>query len=176
MVALHGAGGSAAGPISLLQGFAESRGFLVLAVDSRGTVWDVSASKFGPDVAFIDSALAWTFDRCAVDPTRILLEGFSDGASYTLGLGLTNGDLFSRLVAFSPGYIPESSSPWRGSPKIFISHGRQDPVLPIDAASRVIVSDLQSQQYDVTYMEFDGGHDVPPAILTSAVDWFAPAE
>jgi len=31
--------------------------------------------------------------------------GFSDGASYALSVGITNGDLFTHVIAFSPGFV-----------------------------------------------------------------------
>ncbi len=51
------------------------------------------------------------------------------------------------------------------------SHGTTDHVLPVQA-SRAIVGRLQSNGYDVTYKEFDGGHEVPPDIARSAFEWF----
>ena len=171
VVALHGAGQGASSQLTLLGPYAESRGFLLLAIGARGLSWDVFSSRFSYDVTFINGALAWAFQRCAVDPTRIVLCGFSDGASYTLGLGLPNGDLFTRLAAFSPGFIPRSDTPSTGKPRVFVSHGRQDGVLPIDGASRKIVPGLRSSGYDVTYVEFDGGHTVPSAVSDQAVTW-----
>jgi predicted esterase len=123
-------------------------------------------------VAFIDRALQQTFERCAVDPERIAVEGFSDGASYALGLGLPNGDLFRRVMAFSPGMVPASESPDTGKPRMFVSHGRQDPVLNIDRSSRVLVKGLKGDGFDVTFVEFDGVHTLPPEILSQAMDWW----
>jgi predicted esterase len=171
ILALHGAGGGPQGPINLLQPFAEARRFLVLAVGARGLTWDAITFKYSYDVTFIDGALKWAFDQCAVDPARVVIEGFSDGATYALGLALANGDLFSRVIAFSPGYIPRSDSPAVGKPRFFDSHGRQDPVLGIDRASRRIVPTLRARGYDVTYVEFDGGHVVPQDVATQAIDW-----
>lgn len=171
VLALHGAGGSASGPIQLLQPYAESRNFLVLSVDSIGLTWDAITFKYLSDVQFIDQALAHVFARCSVDPARVVVEGFSDGATYALGLGLANGDLFRRVVAFSPGGIVPSDSPATGRPEFFLSHGRQDPILPIDLASRQIVDELQDDGYTVEYHEFDGGHEIPAAIASLAADW-----
>lgn len=172
VLGLHGAAGTAAGQVNLLGALAESQGFLLLAVGARGLTWDVISSRFSYDVAFIDDALAWAFDRCAVDPTRIAVEGFSDGASYALGLGLANGDLFTRIIAFSPGFIPRSDSPAVGKPRVFDSHGTQDAVLSIDNTSRKIVPTLRDRGHDVTYVEFNGGHGVPTEVATQAVEWF----
>lgn len=106
-----------------------------------------------------------------MDPARLAITGFSDGASYALSLGLTNGDLFSRVLAFSPGFAAPADR--QGAPRIFISHGTADAVLPIDRCSRRIVPRLEQAGYDVTYVEFDGPHTVPPEIQRAAVDWLA---
>lgn len=171
VLALHGAGGIADGPLAFLSPYAEDYGFLLLAVDAYGATWDAITDGYGPDVEFIDLVLGAAFDRCSVDPARLVIEGFSDGASYALGLGLANGDLFTRIVAFSPGFIPPGGTPAIGTPEIFISHGTQDPILPIDGASRAIVPRLEGDGYDVTYVEFDGGHTVPTAVATQAMQW-----
>ncbi len=128
-VALHGAGSEGSDWSSYyLQ--AEDRGMILLAPDSRSSTWDLVRSGFGPDVDFLDRALRHTFERCRIDPERIALAGFSDGASYALSLGLSNGDLFSHLVAYSPGFMSVSGQPV-GEPRIFISHGTEDTILPV---------------------------------------------
>jgi predicted esterase len=61
----------------------------------------------------------------------------------------------------------------RGQPRVFISHGRDDPVLPIDACSRQIVPQMRQAGFQVEYLEFEGGHAIPPTIAEAAVAWFA---
>jgi phospholipase/carboxylesterase len=169
-VALHGAGGSADNWASYPER-AEARGMVFLAPDSRGSTWDVVRGSFGPDVEFLDRALRHTFERCRIDPERIALGGFSDGASYALSLGVSNGDLFSHLVAYSPGFF-RPADPIVGKPRVYVSHGRQDNVLPVAISRDAIVPTLRNADYDVTYQEFAGGHEVPAAISESALDWF----
>jgi phospholipase/carboxylesterase len=172
VVGLHGAGGQATGQVSLLGGLAESAGFLLLAVGARGITWDVFTSKYSYDVAFIDSALKWAFQRVNVDPQHLAIEGFSDGASYSLGLAMANGDLFTHAIIFSAGFIPQSDSPAVGKSRFFESHGTLDGVLRIETAARQIVPVLRGNGYSVLYQEFDGGHEVPSAIAQQAVSWF----
>jgi phospholipase/carboxylesterase len=170
LVALHGAGGAAEN----WSGFhtaCEGRGLLLLAVDSRGATWDRVQGTFGDDVRFIDRALTHTFERCNVDPERIALIGFSDGASYALSLGLCNGDLFTHLVAYSPGHS-EPTGELVGKPRVFVSHGKSDAILPVTRSRAVIVPELQAAGYDVTYVEFEGGHQVPQDIGSASLDWF----
>ena len=167
---LHGAGGVARHGLDPLLGLADEAGLILLAPDSRGQTWDVILGGYGPDVAFIDRALAQTFARYAVDPARIAVEGFSDGASYALSLGITNGNLFTDVIAFSPGFAAPAAQ--EGEPRLFISHGVWDDVLPIDSCSRRIVPVVQAAGYDVRYREFDGPHTVPSEIAREAVAWF----
>ncbi len=114
---------------------------------------------YGPDVAFIDRALERVFDRLAVDARRLAMTGFSDGASYVLSLGLTNGDLFTHLIAFSPGFLAPATK--RGKLPVFVSHGNRDGVLPIQETSPRIVPELERDDYEVRYREFDGPHTGP---------------
>jgi predicted esterase len=118
----------------------------------------------------IDRALEHMFSRYAIDPERLAIGGFSDGASYALSLGISNGDLFTHVLAFSPGFVAPAGRP--GSPRIFVSHGVRDGVLPIDRCSRRIVPELERGGYDVLFREFDGGHTLPPEIASEAVGWF----
>jgi len=170
VVSLHGAGGNAGQGMSLLQSEAEQGGFIVLAVDSRRATWDMLGGRYGPDVEFLNRALARTFDLYAVDPARVAIGGFSDGASYAPSLGITNGDLFGSIIAFSPGFMAPDAQ--RGQPSVFISHGKRDTVLPIDRCSQRIVPSLQSGGYPVLYREFDGPHTIPERIKVEAVDWW----
>jgi poly(3-hydroxybutyrate) depolymerase len=103
IVMLHGAGGDAGQSIPLLVAEAERHDLLILAPESRRSSWDIiSAREYGPDVDYIDEALEQVFGW--FDVSRVATAGFSDGASYALCLGLANGDLFSDVLAFSPGF------------------------------------------------------------------------
>lgn len=167
---LHGAAGDARQGLAMMRHLADEFGFVLLAVDSRYSTWDVIGRGYGVDVAFIDRALDYTFTHCAIDPDHIGIGGFSDGASYALSLGLINGDLFTHVMAFSPGFI--ASGDRTGSPKLFISHGVHDQILPIDRCSRAIVNCLHQTGNEVLYQEFDGPHIVPPGIAQEAIAWF----
>jgi predicted esterase len=168
-VGLHGATGEASNWASYKER-AEERGMVFMAPNSRAVTWDVTTAGFGEDVEFINRALRHTFERCRIDASKIVLGGFSDGASYALSLGLTNGDLFSHLVAYSPGFLfaPDPV----GTPLVYISHGTQDQILSITVTRDSIVAGLRDAGYNVTYEEFDGAHEVPAEITESALDWF----
>ena len=170
VVMLHGAGGNARHGLDPFLPLADEAGLLLVAPDSREATWDLSARDLGVDVAFVDRALDQVFRRHAVAAERVAVGGFSDGASYALSLGLTNGDLFGHVVAFSPGFAAPAGR--HGSPRLFVSHGTHDSVLPVASTSRRIVPRLQRDGYDVRYHEFDGPHAVPPEIARQALSWF----
>jgi phospholipase/carboxylesterase len=171
IILLHGATQSSAMWFGSFGQRAEALHTIVLAPDSRARTWDFVLEGFGPDVAFINHALAVVCARYNVDRRRIALAGFSDGASYALTLGLANGDVTPNVVAFSPGFI--LSTPHRGTPAFFVSHGTADQILEIDDASRRLVPALRRAGYGVEYHEFDGRHTVPPAIADTAMQWLA---
>jgi predicted esterase len=171
LVMLHGAGGAADQSLAFVKAYADAGSLIVLAPTSAAPTWDVIADGgYGPDVQAIDAALTWIFERYAIDRDRIAIGGFSDGASYALSLGLTNGRLFTHVLAFSPGLMRPTRR--RGRPEVFVSHGLRDDVLPIQRCSRILVPEMERERYRVRYVEFRGGHAVPEMILRQAFDWF----
>jgi phospholipase/carboxylesterase len=169
LVFLHGATQSGAGMLRRIGPTADEAGIAVLAPDSRDTTWDAIRGGFGADVAFLNRALEHVFARLPVDPARLAIGGFSDGASYALSLGIANGDLFPRIVACSPGFVLPTSP--AGRPRVFVSHGLADQILPIDQCSRVIVPRLRAMGYDVAFREFEGRHEMPAAIVREGLQW-----
>src|SRR5206468_1690292 len=143
LVLLHGAGGRASNFEANLPSRVDDKGIVVLAFDSSLATWDrFSLGGFGPDVERMNMALDYTFRTVNVDPGHVGLAGFSDGASYTLALGLSNGDLFKALIAFSCGAGLAYAAGIRGKPPIFISHGTADPVIPIGISRDGVVPEL----------------------------------
>jgi phospholipase/carboxylesterase len=170
-VMLHGAGRNADHGLSLIKDYADKNRIIILAPASREYSWDIIAlDKFGPDVIFIDEALACIFENYAVDTNKIAIGGFSDGASYALCLGLSNGDLFTHVLAFSPGFVYTRER--TGNPVIFISHGTHDDILPIKPCSERIVKELKTNGFSPVYRKFDGRHEIPPNISQAAINWF----
>jgi predicted esterase len=164
VVFLHGALKNVDVFINAFAPGAESAGVIVLAPYSNGQSWDAIRANFGPDPYRINAALQWTFDRWSIDPQRIVMSGFSDGGTYSLAIGRANGDFFSRVVAYSPGFILEVAE--FGDPPLLITHGRADQVLTFEVTSELIVPELIRRGYVVDFRPFDGPH----AVLLSAAN------
>jgi phospholipase/carboxylesterase len=113
--------------MSRLSSVADSVGFVVLVPDSRGPTWDGIRGEYGPDIAFIDSALKVVFARVPVDPARVIASGFSDGASYAPRWGESTGICSPAWWHFQ-GFVPPGAA--TGKPELYITHGNAIPFSP----------------------------------------------
>jgi phospholipase/carboxylesterase len=168
LLVLHGAGGSGQRIVQRFKTFADGLGIAFVAPDSADATWD-RLDRLVTDVRFIDRSLAIAYRRINVRPGSLGVAGFSDGASYALAVGLTNGDVVGRILAMSPGFCSPAQE--RGKPALYVTHGTRDDILPIDVCSRTIVPALQRAGYPVEYKEFDGGHETPSEICQPAFEW-----
>jgi phospholipase/carboxylesterase len=73
-------------------------------------------------------------------------------------------------MAFSAGFIPHMEA--HGRPRVFLSHGTRDEILPIDRCGRVVAEQLRRHRYPLVYREFDGPHTVPKPLAEEALRWF----
>jgi phospholipase/carboxylesterase len=125
------------------------------------------------------AALAELHDRLweetGIGPERTVLGGFSMGAvmSYATGLSAER-PAPAGILAFS-GFVPavegwEPSFADRIGTRVFISHGRNDPVIGIEFAHRAREM-VEAAGLDLTYRESELGHQIDPAHLRDAASW-----
>jgi phospholipase/carboxylesterase len=169
-LALHGATGSGDSMLRGSRAPAEAHGVVVLSPSSREYTWDAIRSSYGDDFAKVDRLMNDVFEQCAIDPARVAIGGFSDGATYAVSVGLQNGDLFTHVIGHSAGFVIPGTA--HGKPKVFLSHGRQDNILPIDQCGRRIAAQLKRDGYDLRFDEFEGGHQATPEMRETAMKWF----
>lgn len=182
LVAFYGAGGQASQVLESFRADADRDGFVLLIPTTRGATWDMILDlqrrfgaemnvtpRYGKDLKALDEALADVFAKVAIDPARVGVMGFSNGATYAFSVGTANPQLFHTVIAFSPGpaFLGKSSPAQR----IFISHGEQDEVLPY-SYTRAIVSQLRVKKAPLMFESFKGGHTVPKDIRAKAFDFF----
>jgi phospholipase/carboxylesterase len=192
LVLLHGAGREGVDMVERFKPEADRRGVILLAPKSGGITWDTVLHfnpdygsfapiaklpptnppvAFGADIKRVDKALSLLLEHVAVDPSRIGLLGFSDGATYALAIGPRNPALFSTVIALSPGFAFPTMRKGRDQ-RIFLAHGTEDRVLPFIGSKRDIVPNLIRHGHKVTFVRFRGGHEVPPDIAAQAIDFF----
>ncbi|ALP67723.1 alpha/beta hydrolase [Paraburkholderia caribensis] len=170
IVMFHGAGGFPEKVLPFIEEHAERDRFLVLAPHSMYATWDIVIGGSGPDLERLDRALVEVTSRYRIDRNRLAFAGFSDGASYALSIGITNGDIASHVIAFSGGFMSVFTQ--EGAPKVFIAHGLADEQLPIETSGRANAARLKAAGYDVSYIEFNGPHAIQPAIAGMAIEFF----
>jgi phospholipase/carboxylesterase len=169
-VMFHGAGGFPEKVLPFIEEHAQQHKFLVLAPHSTFPTWDIVIGGNGPDLERLHRGLAEVTSRYRVDREHLAFAGFSDGASYALSIGITNGDIASHVIAFSGGFM--SIFLQEGAPKVFIAHGLSDEQLPIATSGRANAAKLKAAGYDVEYVEFNGLHAIQPPIVSRAIDFF----
>ncbi|MCJ8143231.1 esterase [Ancylobacter sp. A5.8] len=166
----HGGGGSAEKIMPILRRHAEERGFLLLVPQSLLPTWDIVIAGNGPDRERLDIGLAEVASRFTLDPARFAFAGHSDGGSYSLSTGLSNGHVVTHILAFSAGFMTVLAQ--EGSPKVFIAHGQNDTQTPIATAGRSHAAKLRAAGYELTYVEHPGPHASQPAMVQLGVDYF----
>ncbi|WP_423200371.1 Putative hydrolase [Cupriavidus sp. H19C3] len=170
LVMFHGAGGFPEKVLPFIEPHADAHGFLVLAPHSTFPTWDIVIGGNGPDLQGLQKALAAVSARYLIQRDRLAFAGFSDGASYALSIGITNGDIASHVIAFSGGFMSVFTQ--EGAPKVFIAHGLVDEQLPVQTSGRTNAAKLQAAGYDVEYVEFNGKHAIQPPIVAEAIRFF----
>jgi phospholipase/carboxylesterase len=115
------------------------------------------------------------WEKTGVEPARTVLGGFSMGSvmSYAMALGADRPPV-AGVLAFS-GFIPtvEDWQPCfddRPATRVFISHGRRDPIMEVGFARRAR-EQLEVGRLAVEYHESELGHQIDPAHLHAAARW-----
>ncbi len=106
-------------------------------------------------------------------PARVFIAGFSQGASMALAAALKRPRDFAGAIALSglccPEMLPENAASVRGL-KVFMSHGRFDPVIPI-AQARASRDLLAPLGLDLLYKEYDMPHAIDQPCLEDLDTW-----
>jgi phospholipase/carboxylesterase len=115
----------------------------------------------------------WSQTGIAAD--RTVLGGFSMGAVMSYALGLAGERpapagilVFSGFIPTVQGWTPELAD--RQRTRVFIAHGRRDPVIDVGYARQARQRLLQAA-LEVDYRESDAGHTIAPAEIPRAVQW-----
>lgn len=111
-----------------------------------------------------------------VDPDRLYLMGFSQGAAMSLALLLSDPRLVAGAVALA-GFIPEAARDWAAPGKlagkpVLILHGVEDETVPV-AQAREARNVLEAAGADVTYREYEVGHKLNAQGISDLKAWWS---
>lgn len=125
--------------------------------------------------AAVVALIARLVKQGTVDARRVVVAGFSQGASLAENIALTNPDRVAGFGVFSGRYVQEIAPAVAARPALahlraFLSHGTGDHLLPAElaAANR---AQLQALGIPVTYAEDSTAHTISPAQLDAFVVW-----
>ncbi|GHC80029.1 hydrolase [Nocardiopsis terrae] len=109
-----------------------------------------------------------------LDPERIVVSGFSNGANTGAGLLLLHPGLVAGAALFAGGAPLQGREPGPvelSGTRVFLGNGVADPITTIDQA-RLLADQLGERGAEVEAHEHPGGHQLPPDVLGRARDWF----
>jgi phospholipase/carboxylesterase len=127
--------------------------------------------------AQVTALLAEAARRTRVAPTALVVGGFSQGAMLATDVALASPGAVGALAVLSGSLIAEAEWTARlpalkpGLP-VFMSHGRGDPILPFQFAE-VLRDLMQGGRHPVTWVPFNGGHEIPGVVLNGLRDFLA---
>ena len=119
--------------------------------------------------------------------SEVYLLGFSQGSIIAQIAGIKNQKLLSGLIIFSGAPLNEmAQAPWSGpfmpdwpsekslkkanTLKIFMAHGKTDPLIDIKQA-RKSEEHYKGKGYETIFFEFDGGHEVNKDAMKAVQDF-----
>jgi phospholipase/carboxylesterase len=137
-------------------------------------VGDPEPRGFAYSIDLLQQFIARLPSAYPVDPQRIFLMGFSQGAVMSFALGLTQPQRYAGIVAMS-GYIANETKhnadrAALANLPILITHGTRDTVIPI-TFGREAQTWLNETPAQVEYHEYPMGHQVSDASLNDVVRW-----
>lgn len=158
---------------------ADKYGMILLVPNAEGRPgrWDVfDAGEFrktvagslqalqfrdNPDVRNIDAALKQVLRTFAIDPDKIALAGMSNGGSYSLFLGRSNLDVFSRIGAMSALGPFTGTGPRHPTTQFFVSGAMKEQGINMVQQTLRLTQELRQ-----------AGHQVEPVLcLRGHVDY-----
>lgn len=134
------------------------------------------AASFQAGLAALREFVRRLPDAYPVDPGRVVLIGFSQGAAMCAALMLDTPEL-ARGVALLAGFLPEPARPWAipgrlAGKRALIAHGLKDETVPV-AEARLARGALAAAGADVVYVEHELGHKMNPAAMRALRGWVA---
>ncbi len=163
-----------AAPLEMAGVFGESRAWWMIDISSFERPVPQDRSNEVPEgIAFARQQVTGVLEELVEQGAGpIVLGGFSQGAMLSLDTFL---HLEGKVAAHIAGLVLMSGTPINGpawTPRmskvkdlpVLVSHGRRDPQLSVSAA-QALADRLRAAGAHVDWVEFDGGHEIPPPVL-----------
>jgi len=126
----------------------------------------------------VHTFLANLAQQPSVDPTRLLIMGFSQGAMLTHGVVLEQRVALLGAIASSGRMVDSVFTADRDLSKraglpLMLTHGTMDELIPV-SSGRAIRDYYSNTSLEVTYREYPIGHGIDEAALEDMRAWIKP--
>lgn len=175
VVALHGGSGHGKEFLWNWLPEARSRGCIVISPTSKDRTWSI-IEPADVDKARLLATIADVRERFCIDPARILLTGMSDGATYTLMLGLQSDTPFTHLApvcgVLHPAIVLGGGLAHAHDKPIYLLNGELDWMFPI-AHAHSARDQLRDASAKLVFRSVpDLGHTYPRDENPGILEWF----
>jgi len=131
-----------------------------MSAETLEKFYGMTTDEFKKSLEMIESTI-WDLDLKG----DVYIGGFSQGAMMAANVFFKSPNQYKALIAMSGAPLNfKNWSELTEAKKIFISHGEQDPVLPVkcgkDLKEKVVVAKGLVEEH-----WFQGGHEIPPSVL-----------
>ncbi|KAF0245603.1 MAG: hypothetical protein FD180_1471 [Planctomycetota bacterium] len=190
LILLHGRGDTAE---HFLEGVEDWRGedFLVASLETpyvlalpggrNGRCWapwesgkENTKEAYKLSAATVERALKSLKEKYPVNPKKVYLLGFSEGAFMAAHCGLQYADQISGTIVISGGHDPslvaEADFEKAKGIRILIAHGTSDSVVPY-VTGKKFVEALEKHGVKHDFFPFAGGHSLPQVVRDGVHGW-----
>ncbi len=157
---------------------ASPRAPLEVAPQSYGWYRDEEGpAGFEAGVAALQGFVRQLPDVYPIEPARVVVMGFSQGAAMSYSLLLSAPELMLGVAGLA-GFLPDPARKWLApgrlaAKQVFVSHGDDDETVALPFA-RAARNDLARAGAEVDYHEYEGvGHKVNPQGMRDLSQWLA---
>jgi predicted esterase len=180
LLVLHGTGGDESSLVDLGQAIAPS--FSILS--PRGKVLENGAPRFFrrfaegvfdyDDIRLRSDELGSYIDSAALeyglDQAKVVAFGYSNGANIAWSTMLRHPEAIAGGILLRPMVTLTEDQPDLTGKKLFVSAGRQDPIVPTENVEQ-LVTQMQGLGAEVEFNWHPGGHELGREELARAKDW-----
>lgn len=189
LVLLHGRGADEADLVPLRDGLPEALTVVLPRAPHPGAPWGygpgwawyryeggdrLEAESFRTSQAALEELLDGLPDLLGYAPGRVILGGFSQGGTMSLGYALRNPGKVPAVLVFS-GFLPnhpdvEASPGAVAGTRFWWGHGTLDPAVPHELALRGRRA-LAAAGASLDVQDYPIGHGISPEELQHASEW-----
>ena len=186
LIALHGYGQSCKGFIQNFSALAEENVLVVAPQGPNQFYWQSNPPKvgfawltqFNTDqtrqdlMAYLGRLVDKLKNDMEFDPKQVYLFGFSNGAALALRMAVS-GSVEPAGVAICCGDLPvdvEKVLSERTPFPVWVSHGKNDPLVPLDKGKEA-ERRLIDHGFPVETYYYDGGHEITAGVRDAFAQW-----